>query len=377
MECWHEMKRNYFAILVLSLLVFCSCVQPALIPEPTPVGPPASLPSAAVGKILPPESGCYVGALAAMEVTEEEPFITAEYLREFEMLSGKSIAIAWAAYVWEKDVSLKQCLDEVGRYGAVPVIELRPQPVFTDDPWYIPDYALQKIIDGDFDHALSRNVADVIKGYGKPVMISFAGEMNGDWYSYSGIYQGRDTTSGFGDPSKADGPERYAAAYRHIIELFRDREVNNVTWLFHANDISYPQEAWNSIKAYYPGDEYIDWVGISLYGADSPDASWDSFDSRMNPIYSELRSLFPNKPLMLAEWGVGEWPEKGDKADWITEAFTTLQSKYTDIKCAIYWHERWENDDGSWSDLRINSSDEALNAYKNGISSDYFIGRVG
>ena len=79
---------------------------------------------------------------------------------------------------------------------------------------------------------------------------------------------------------------------------------------------------------------------------------------------------------MLAEWGVGEWPEKGDKAAWITEAFATLKSKYTRIKCAIYWHETWENEDGSWSDLRINSSEGALNAYKNSISSDYFIDRV-
>lgn len=368
------MKLNYLVPLILALLVFSCCTQPE--PTPTPVVPPTSLPGIGMSKVLPPENGCYVGAMAAMEVTEEEPFVTAEYLQQFEELSGKPVAMAWAAYVWEKDVSLRQRLDEVERYGAVPVIQLTPQPVFKDDPWYIPDYALQRIIDGNFDDALSRNVADVIKRYGKPVMMSFAGEMNGDWYSYSGIFQGGDTTTEFGDPSKADGPERYVAAYRHIIELFQDREVNNVTWLFHPNDISYPEEAWNSIKAYYPGDEYIDWVGISLYGADSPDAPWDSFESRMNLIYSELTSLFPNKPFMLAEWGVGEWPEKGDKAAWITEAFTTLQSKYTHIKCAIYWHEKWENDDGSWSDLRINSSDEALNAYKNGISSDYFIGRV-
>ena len=370
--------RRLLLTLAIGLILVSACAAPstppAETPEPTPVGPPASLPDVVMGKILPPQNGCYVGALAAMKVTEEEPFVTAEYLQQFEELSGKPVAIAWAAYAWEKDVLLKQRLDEVEAYGAVPVIGLRPQPVFMDDPWYIPDYALQKIIDGNFDCALSASIADVIKEYGKPVMISFAGEMNGDWYSYSGIYQGADTTTEFGDPSKADGPERYVAAYRHIIELFRNRKVNNVTWLFHPNDISYPEEPWNSIEAYYPGDEYIDWVGISLYGADSPDAQWDSFETLMDTVYNELISLFPNKPLMLAEWGVGGWSEKGNKTAWITEAFATLQSRYTGIKCAIYWHEKWENDDGSWSDLRVNSSDKALNAYRNGISSDYFIG---
>ena len=68
---------------------------------------------------------------------------------------------------------------------------------------------------------------------------------------------------------------------------------------------------------------------------------------------------------------------KDSKAAWYQDALTLLRIKYTKIKIAIVYHEKWENDDGSWSDLRINSSDEALKAYRRGIKSFYFIGKEG
>ena len=43
---------------------------------------------------------------------------------------------------------------------------------------------------------------------------------------------------------------------------------------------------------------------------------------------------------------------------------------------AVVYSERWQNGDGSWSDLRIDSSLAALDAYKDGIVSDYYPGTV-
>jgi len=64
--------------------------------------------------------------------------------------------------------------------------------------------------------------------------------------------------------------------------LFRKEGAGNITWCFH---IAPPQEtgstatleSWNNIKNYYPGDEYIDWIGASIYGADTPNTKWKSF----------------------------------------------------------------------------------------------------
>lgn len=362
-------------------VVFCSIgiiwlevLRPRIIAFPEAKTRAVALYGSSILKIPPPEYGCYVGVFPGWG--EFEDSVSAQQLKDFEELSGKSVAIFPFSNFWGENCVSSQQLDEIASYGAVPLLRMMPWGEPYWELGYQPDYAVQKVIDGDFDQFLS-DWADEIKDFGRPVMVTFGCEMNGDWFPWSGVFQGGSTTTDFGDPKKADGPERYVAAYRHIIELFRNEGVNNVTWIFHPNARSYPEEDWNSIHAYYPGDEYVDWVGISLYGTQYVDEHWHGFEALMDPVYNELTSLFPNKPLMLSEWGVGEWPDKGDKAAWYTEALTKLQSNYSLIKAAIVYHEKWQNDDGTWSDLRINSSPEALKAYRDSISLDYFIGKIG
>jgi hypothetical protein len=101
---------------------------------------------------------------------------------------------------------------------------------------------------------------------------------------------------------------------------------------------------------------------------------WADFTNMMDEPYQRICQLAPDKPVFLAEWGVGEFPP-GDKAGFITKAFAEMQKKYQRVRLAVYWHERWENADGSYSNLRVNSSPEALEAYKAGVSDPYWIDR--
>ncbi|RKZ22759.1 hypothetical protein DRQ23_04370, partial [bacterium] len=63
------------------------------------------------------------------------------------------------------------------------------------------------------------------------------------------------------------------------------------------------------------------------------------------------------------------------KAIWYSDALSDLPAKYKRIKIAIVYSERWVNDDGTISDLRINSSNQSLDAFIEGISKDYFFGK--
>ena len=45
------------------------------------------------------------------------------------------------------------------------------------------------------------------------------------------------------------------------------------------------------------------------------------------------------------------------------------------IMHADFWHERWQNGDQSISNLRVNSSPEALAAYRTGISAPFWLSR--
>lgn len=52
-----------------------------------------------------------------------------------------------------------------------------------------------------------------------------------------------------------------------------------------------------------------------------------------------------------------------------------LRTKYQRVRAAVYWHERWENEDGTYSNLRVNSSPEALEAYRAGVADSFWIDR--
>src|SRR5438270_457268 len=65
------------------------------------------------------------------------------------------------------------------------------------------------------------------------------------------------------------GPGTFKRAYRHIVELMRSRKATNITWALHYNSENFPgTDPRNRPVAYYPGDDLVDWVGISAYGSE-------------------------------------------------------------------------------------------------------------
>jgi hypothetical protein len=89
--------------------------------------------------------------------------------------------------------------------------------------------------------------------------------------------------------------------------------------------------------------------------------------------------LDPKKPIMIAEWATGEFPHSTEggglgKTGWIKEGLKLFRTRYPRIKAAVYWHERWQNADGSYSNLRVNSSVESLDAYREGVANPDWLG---
>lgn len=66
----------------------------------------------------------------------------------------------------------------------------------------------------------------------------------------------------------------YKAAYRAVIELFRERGVANVRWAVQFSDWSYrtAASAADHVSRWYPGDDYVDVVGVSALNRSSCDA---------------------------------------------------------------------------------------------------------
>lgn len=319
-----------------------------------------------------PAHGAYTGSY--MEWGELEDNVSLEKILSFERLAGRPQAIVAFSSYWGTNVFPSRQLEAVRNYGAVPLIYWSPwgEPYDQNKPQ--PTYSFDNILAGKFDTYIC-NWARQAKDAGIPILVAWGLEMNGDWFPWGGALQGGGESKKFGNPTKPDGPEKYIATYRYIVNLVRKEKARNIEWVFHAQNYSWPVASWNSIKSYYPGDDYVDWLGLSVYGKQFARWDWLKFDTVMRKPYHEIAKLHPTKPIMLAEWGVGEFPRDGSKAAFFDEAFAAMKRDYPRLKAAVYWHERWQNSNLLYSNLRINSSPHSLAAYQRGIRDPHWIVR--
>ncbi|MGZ8598165.1 MAG: hypothetical protein ACXWXB_08190 [Actinomycetota bacterium] len=193
---------------------------------------------------------------------------------------------------------------------------------------------MAKVAAGRFDGPLRRWFRDA-RDLGIPLWVEFGVEVNGRWFPWNGVWNGGGRTDGCGDAAKPDGPERFRHAYRHVVRLARDGGADDLTWVFHV-DI----QRW-------------------------PDAADDPHSGTWTCDRSPRRSRSP-----LVEFGVTEDPKEGDKAEWYAEAYdaVTPPDGAHGFDLVSVWSERWNNGGGVISDLRVNSSPSAREAYRAGIA---------
>ncbi|CAN5475222.1 glycosyl hydrolase [soil metagenome] len=322
-------------------------------------------------KLLPPDEGyIYHGAFPFMGNTED--VVSKDRIEMFESAAGKKIAWVNFSNNWYNGIIFPSNeVRLISSMGKVPYIRLMPR---SDYNTFKPDalYTYDNILKGKFDKELHKWAADAGKT-GIPLMIEFGTEVNGNWFPWSGIWNGGRTKS-FGDKDLADGPEKFRETYRHIIDIFRDEKAYNITWVYHPNGVSAPDESWNSVDAYYPGDDYIDWIGVSVYGSQHPGTYWYEFDDIMSKSYNSMKKISTNKPMAVFEFGVTEDPTVGNKAEWIVSALSSFISRrYPLIKAISYFQTDFKNSDGTITDLKINSSESSQSAYRNLIQSILFV----
>lgn len=228
----------------------------------------------------------------------------------------------------------------VVRAGAVPELTWEPwDPARGVDQ---PAYALDRIARGEHD-AYVRRWARQVRAWGRPIIIRFAHEMNGDWYPWAEGVNGNEA----GD---------HAAAWRHVVGVFRRAKVRNVTWSWSAN-VPYPGST--PIRSLYPGDAYVDRVGLDGYnwGNTQSWSTWQSFGELFGPGLAQLRAV-SRRPLHVDETAA---PSRsgGDKAAWIANMWDWLDA-HPEVRGVTWFSLRKEVD---W---RVDSSRSALRAWGRG-----------
>lgn len=254
-------------------------------------------------KLMPIEGKIYHCAFPDFGGTED--IVTEAHIDDFESLAGQNIAWAYFSNNWMDGLIFpKQAVEIISAKGKVPFIRLMFRSVFEDNK-PDPKYKLIDIINGKYDSAIISWANEAIN-CNTYLLAEFGTEVNGRWFPWNGYHNGGGRTDGYGDENYPDGPEIFRDAYRHIIDLCNKQGCENITWFFHIDASDDPEEWWNSSEYYYPGDDYIDWIGISTYG---PFQQYDEYISPkelLKNAYNKMKTVSINKAYAILEFGITE-----------------------------------------------------------------------
>lgn len=216
---------------------------------------------------------------------------------------------------------------------------------FTDSSWT----NLQSIANGSYDWQVAAFAQAAAKD-GRTLYVRPLHEFNGDWYSWA-AFRGNN-----GDPGVED---RFKAAFRRVVQVFRDNGAWNVKFQWAPNNWSTRGDI-SQIGTFYPGDAYVDMCCFSAYNFGG--SRWQTFSQAFGPTYKAITS-FTQKPICLGEGSAKSWDWGGDKAAWMTGAWQSLATEFPRVTHINWFFEnKW---DGNW-DL---NTDAEIAAWKNGYWS--------
>ena len=160
----------------------------------------------------------------------------------------------------------------------------------------------------------------------------------------------------FDGPHNELEPEEYVEAYRHIVDIMRKEGVKNVAFVWHSY-ASTPYKNY-SLSEWYPGDDYVDWVAISVF--------FQPYDDILN--HKETNDVLnfakeKGKPVMIAEANPVLGIDKGDSKvweSWFVDFFSFCYNK--NIKAIAFINENWQRMNlsgiGEWKDSRLYNNSE-------------------
>lgn len=205
-----------------------------------------------------------------------------------------------------------------------------------------------------------------VASYGKNVYIRFAGEMN-------------DTELGNG--------EEYKYAFRKVSDIVHKYDNLAMVWS--------PIALGSLIKPYadyYPGNEYVDWVGLSCYQikyfGGSKDVSTDDKMAFMTDIYAWhtnavkplmkfMRDSGIQKPVMISEGGVANSNAYGeDTSGWaslrLNNMYYDLIMEYPQIKMINYFNAKMGHETEFFT---LDGRSELISIINGAVSSGAYIRR--
>lgn len=326
-------RRHPLPLLLAALVVLAGCRAPGTrSPAATPEAPTPAATSTARAKYEPPDGFAYFGftfrlwdvrPLRKNDVWGDvRPF--AERLSDaIEVeLAGKAptIITVHGSWRWEEGgplVPFSEVLADIERIHAAagPTVVPRLE-------WQSDHVTTREIASGAYDTYIT-GYARAVRRYGQPLFIRpICGEFNGYWWDWCSPKANPELTA-------AD----FVAAWRRIVDIFRQEGVTNVAWIWTPVAFPPPPMDWGhdpDWQAYYPGDDYVDWVGGDLNDWGRP--AW------LDPLYRF--GIDHDKPFFLAEFAIrheGTDLTHARQMRWLGAMFDYFES-HPQIKAISYFN---------------------------------------
>ena len=216
---------------------------------------------------------------------------------------------------------------------------------------------LDDVVDGSY----IRTFAKEAKASGIPIFLRFGGEMNGDWVPW-GLQ-----------------PKKYIEKFKLVHDIMA-QEAPNVVMVWAPN--FFP---WDNMADYYPGDAYVDWVGVSCYTTLSYTAETKESKLKANPIdllKHIVEQYGDRKPIMVVEGAVSYRSTMEPKIDYTDFAVNNLKRfyqyiplVYPEIKAFYYYDSVGIAGEGE--NYMITGNETLQNTYRNILKGDYYLSQMG
>ncbi|MEU0002458.1 glycosyl hydrolase [Streptomyces microflavus] len=248
-------------LVVLAMVLVAGCAPWGLGASPASAGPARVdyLPHD-MEPLIRPAAGKYLGAAIDGAPASPEP------LEKYARLTGKRPNLVEEYAAWGDGFDASG-VRTAWAGGALTLVSWEPRGT-----------TMKAIAAGRSDTYI-REFALAVRRLNLPVVLDFADEMNGFWETWG--------------PEHATAAE-YVAAYRRVHDVFTDLGVANVIWTWAPNIVNPAPDV--SLSPYYPGDGYVDWMGVIGYFTRDE----GTFDELFGPTLAALRAL-ADKPVLIVE----------------------------------------------------------------------------
>ena len=346
---------------------------------------PAKAPTVTNAGITAPSKAALLNPKSSLfgMYTEQAPF-------NFATFDSTATKVGYAPNVvgyfggWDENFRAN-AVTNAWKRDTMPVLTWESRPISSgNDRVEEPDYELPDIIGdkkngvaGSFDNYLRKYAKAIVKT-GLPLGIRLDHEMNGVWYPWS-------ETDGSGKSINNNRVGDYVKMWKHVHDIFEAEGANDlVIWIWSpniTNNLPASHRTSAFLEALYPGDKYVDWVGLSGYLRPAYKSDNDfSFGYTFDRSLDELRRI-TSKPIFLAEIGASE--TGGHKPAWVKSFFEGLAKEENDDIIGFSWFNlaitSYVEGQRATNDWRIDSRKDTLTAFTSGLkikSADFDLDKL-